>query len=251
MFFTAVLSALLSITLLSLCPCAEHQDDYLDKRQSYIHNAPRCSARRCLSAPEPVCLKSKMFPCYADVEPMRALGKTFLCDTKTDQGGWIFIQRRTVGDISFDQTWARYKAGFGSLSGDFWIGNDFLYGLTSAHNYELRIDMNYNGRPYHAVYGTFYVGSEAAHYTLQVSQYSGNAGDSMSIHNNQRFTTTDRPTTNGCTASYKAGWWFADCYRAFLNGKWEEEASFDGIHWESLGDDPLQRVEMRIRRKGA
>ncbi|XP_059178643.1 angiopoietin-related protein 2-like [Physella acuta] len=87
----------------------------------------------CLTGPPPVCEKLKMKPCYADREVMTMFGKNFLCDTKTDGGGWILMQRRIRPGVNFKENWQTYKEGFGTLSGDFWIGLDFIYLLMTQH----------------------------------------------------------------------------------------------------------------------
>jgi len=44
------------------------------------------------------------------------------CDTVTDGGGWLVIQRRKDGSEDFNRFWWEYEMGFGSLSGEFWYG---------------------------------------------------------------------------------------------------------------------------------
>ena len=39
------------------------------------------------------------------------------CDTVTDGGGWLVIQRRTNGSENFHRNWNEYEMGFGSLTG--------------------------------------------------------------------------------------------------------------------------------------
>ncbi|GFS14218.1 ficolin-2, partial [Elysia marginata] len=62
----------------------------------------------------------------------------YLCDTLTDGGGWIIIQRRSTGNVDFYRTWDEYKNGFGSLDDDFWLGNDKIYAISNSATYELR-----------------------------------------------------------------------------------------------------------------
>ncbi|GFO22988.1 ficolin 1 [Plakobranchus ocellatus] len=56
--------------------------------------------------------------------------KQILCDTHTDGGGWIVFLRRATGEEDFYRDWTSYREGFGSLAGDFWMGNEALYNLT-------------------------------------------------------------------------------------------------------------------------
>ncbi|GFN87394.1 ficolin-2 [Plakobranchus ocellatus] len=88
--------------------------------------------------------------------------KQILCDTHTDGGGWIVFQRRATGDVDFYRDWTSYREGFGSLTGDFWMGNEALYNLTDKDPYELRIDIRINnGQEIFARYPDFRIESES------------------------------------------------------------------------------------------
>ena len=43
----------------------------------------------------------------------------YLCDSLTDAGGWIFIQRRSTGKVIFHRNWVDYRNGFGYFDDDF------------------------------------------------------------------------------------------------------------------------------------
>ena len=40
------------------------------------------------------------------------------CDTVTDGGGWLVVQRRMNGTENFQRNWIDYERGFGSLTGE-------------------------------------------------------------------------------------------------------------------------------------
>lgn len=62
------------------------------------------------------------------------------CDMETSGGGWTIIQRRKSGLVSFYQDWRQYKQGFGSIRGDFWLGNEHIHRLTRQPT-RLRVEL--------------------------------------------------------------------------------------------------------------
>ncbi|XP_059175501.1 ryncolin-1-like [Physella acuta] len=177
-----------------------------------------------------------------------------LCDQSTDGGGWIFIQRRWYGDVSFEKKWIEYKNGFGNVKKDFWIGNDLISKLTSEGYNELRIDMEYKRKSYYAVYTGFKVENETANYRMTYTSFSGgNVKDDLKFHNGSMFTTTDRdndvfPSEN-CAVKMTGGWWFSWCHYVNINGKWKSHQRNQGIIWASVTGryDSLEEVSMKVR----
>ncbi|XP_066559062.1 ficolin-2-like [Amia ocellicauda] len=109
------------------------------------------------------------------------------CDMDTDGGGWLVFQRRVDGSVDFYRGWSDYKSGFGSGGSEFWLGNDNINTLTSAGNYELRIDMR---NSWFMTYSSFKINAESDNYRLNLgSPSSGNAGDYLSYNNQQPFST--------------------------------------------------------------
>ncbi|XP_071795614.1 uncharacterized protein [Asterias amurensis] len=68
-------------------------------------------------------------------------GIKVFCDL-TKHTGWIVFQRRVNGSVNFNRSWAEYKKGFGSMDGEFWLGNEILHKLTDAEgNWTVRLDL--------------------------------------------------------------------------------------------------------------
>lgn len=191
---------------------------------------------------------------YSVIKPNseNKLAGAVLCDTFTDGGGWIVFQRRFSGDVNFYKSWKDYKRGFGSLGGEFWLGNDYIHLLTNSGIYELRVDLRYNGRSVFAHYDSFSVAGEHANYALSVGHYTGTAGDSLiTNHNGMPFSTHDRDNdalAENCAIRYVGAWWYNKCHDANLNGQWKA-GNGKGPMWRPLtGDNGISFSEMKIRR---
>ncbi|KAH9525858.1 hypothetical protein Btru_002571 [Bulinus truncatus] len=186
----------------------------------------------------------------------RVFDAKFLCDTKTDGGGWIVIQRRVNKDTDFYNHWARYKSGFGTVCNDYWIGNKYIQRITNSGIYELRIDMLYQNQDYYAQYKDFYVDDEDRNYTLHLSGFFGTARkDDLAEHNGKPFSTPERDndqSVRNCAREFNTGWWYASCHSANLNGQFDAGRAFGkSVIWESVTTNKgtLDAVEMKIRRR--
>ncbi|XP_034000734.1 angiopoietin-related protein 7 [Trematomus bernacchii] len=178
------------------------------------------------------------------------------CDMETNGGGWTLIQRRKVGLTSFSQDWKQYKNGFGSIRGDFWLGNDNIFRLTRQPSV-LRIEMeDWEGQTRYAEYGFFRVSNELNSYKLFLANYSGNAGDSLRYHNNTNFSTMNKDNdkcVDHCASMRKGGYWYNCCTDSNLNGVFyrygQHTKKSDGINWYGWhgSNYSLKKVEMKIR----
>uniref|UniRef100_H2YQP7 Fibrinogen C-terminal domain-containing protein n=1 Tax=Ciona savignyi TaxID=51511 RepID=H2YQP7_CIOSA len=178
------------------------------------------------------------------------------CDQTTDSGGWLVFQRRTDGSENFYLTWIEYQEMFGNLSNEFWLGNENLHNLTRSGNYELRIELEdcANVTKF-AKYRSFSIGSAQENYSLKVSGYSGNAGDSLSQHNGRPFSTKDVDNdsfpTGNCGILFRGAWWYHSCYDSNLNGKYLkcQTTSNRAASWKKFHNDKysLKFIEMKFR----
>ena len=99
------------------------------------------------------------------------------CDMTRDGGGWTVFQRRQDGSQNFYRGWSDYKAGFGNLDGEFWLGLDKLHRLSKSGQGVLRVDlMDFNGAQRYAKYGTFSVAGGSDKYRLKIGNYAGKLG---------------------------------------------------------------------------
>ena len=178
------------------------------------------------------------------------------CDMETDGGGWTVFQRRMDGSVDFYRYWTDYQQGFGSLSGEFWLGLDKIHRLTSTAT-QLRVDLqDFEGNSRYAKYTSFSVGDSASKYTLTVSGYSGTAGNSLDLHNGHRFSTRDQDNDasgDNCAQTYKGAWWYYSCHYSNLNGLYHtgSHSSYaDGVNWASWRGHyySLKFTEMKLRR---
>ena len=91
---------------------------------------------------------------------------------------------------------------------------------------------------------------------MNVSNYQGTAGDSLSIHHSgMMFSTNDEDnditSSINCAHKYKGAWWYGLCFNSNLNGfNTGNDATYIGaMSWRTFGGHyhPLKSVYMAIR----
>ena len=150
--------------------------------------------------------------------------------------GWIIFHQHLGYTFDWQLNWVDYKAGFGSIDADFWLGLETLHLLTSSQPYRLRVEMEDRSTNLwvSAEYWSFTIGDELNDkYRLDVAGYSGDAGDGLNYegdwdgdgnfgifnHNGMKFTTQDQdndPATGNCAPDRGGGWWYNSCFWACL-----------------------------------
>ncbi|GFS78613.1 techylectin-5A, partial [Nephila pilipes] len=138
--------------------------------------------------------------------------------------------------------------------------NDNIFALTNQRLYSIRFDLKaVDGERRYALYDTFWIDDEDHKYTSHISDYSGNAGESMlEKHDNRKFSTKDQDNDdhkeNSCAQTYKGGWWYGACHNANLNGLYlrgPHESWANGVNWKTFKGhkESLDSTEMKIRPK--
>ena len=176
------------------------------------------------------------------------------CDTTTDGGGWLVIQRMNSGAENFHRVWNDYEKGFGHLLGQLWYGLRALHCLTQHGKWELRIEFSFNnGTRTFMHYNHFKVGPASDNYRLSISGFTGiTPTDPFATHplNGQQFSTRDRDNDKDrqhCALKSQGntepgGWWYNSCFHINLNFKYGVPNIFLAGKWYKT-----QRIDMKIR----
>ncbi|XP_077324052.1 tenascin isoform X4 [Lithobates pipiens] len=194
--------------------------------------------------------ESGMYTIYANGDQSQPM--EVYCDMNVDGGGWIVFLRRIDGSEDFYKNWRTYANGFGDSSKEFFLGLENLHKITSQGQYELRVDLRDHGETVYAVYDKFSVGDSRKRYRLSVSGYSGTAGDSMTYHDGRPFSTYDKDNDSAitnCALSYKGAFWYKNCHRVNLMGRYGDNSHSQGVNWfHWKGHEySIQFAEMKIR----
>nr|XP_057910810.1 tenascin-like isoform X3 [Doryrhamphus excisus] len=174
------------------------------------------------------------------------------CDMDTDGGGWMVFLRRQNGRLDFFRNWKNYTAGFGNLNDEFWLGLGNLHKITSAGQYVLRVDLRDSGESAYAQYDRFSIAEPRTRYKISIGAYSGTAGDSMTYHQGRPFSTYDNDNdiaVTNCALSYKGAFWYKNCHRVNLMGKYGDTSHSKGVnwfHWKGH-ETSIQFAEMKMR----
>ncbi|KAH8284931.1 hypothetical protein KR054_002916 [Drosophila jambulina] len=164
-------------------------------------------------------------PKKSGVQKIKVGKDTFevFCDETINGKGWLVIQRRVSVEENFFRNWTSYEKGFGDLKGNFFLGLDKINKITALEPQELFIQLvDFNNTSRYAQYDLFSVGNVYSNYSLtQLGKYSGTAGDSLSYHVGQSFSTFDKDNDKSpinCAAFYTGAWWYNNCLGSNLNG---------------------------------
>ncbi|XP_067939172.1 angiopoietin-related protein 1-like [Watersipora subatra] len=168
-----------------------------------------------------------------------------------DGHGWTVFQKRFDGSVDFYQDWSHYKEGFGTITGEYWLGLDKIHALTQT-NRKLNILVKAaNGTILSGTWSSFIIGSEGDNYKLSVSSvaYNGSLPEyGLSYHNGMSFSTKDRDHDEysgvNCATDRHGAWWYKSC-GSNLNGGYNN-TDLASIHWDHLYQ--LKETVMRVTR---
>ncbi|XP_034049303.1 microfibril-associated glycoprotein 4-like [Thalassophryne amazonica] len=193
------------------------------------------------------------------IYPIRATSRVEVyCDMNSQGGRWTVFQKRVDGMVNFYQPWDRYKMGFGSAAGEYWLGLDNIHHLTYLRKSELLVLMeDFSGNQVYARYKSFSVDEACDGYRMHVSGFiNGGAGNSLTHHNGMKFSTFDKDQdtwSKSCAKVYYGGFWYGSCHYANPNGiyRWGSDNSVSAVgvvwyHWKGYYYS-LKSIQMQIR----
>uniref|UniRef100_A0A3B3Y599 Fibrinogen C-terminal domain-containing protein n=1 Tax=Poecilia mexicana TaxID=48701 RepID=A0A3B3Y599_9TELE len=169
------------------------------------------------------------------------------CEMTTD-GGWTVIQRRQDGSMDFDQLWQAYEKGFGSLNGEFWLGLENIHAIAKDGSYTLNIKFSDWGDDSASVRFPFELGGKETNYSLLIQEpgttdtleSSLTTDLALSLPFSTRDQDNDRKGDINCAKHLSGGWWFSNCGRSNLNGRYfqspppkQRHQRKQGIFWKT------------------
>ncbi|KAM4552877.1 angiopoietin-related protein 4 [Odontesthes bonariensis] len=182
-----------------------------------------------------------------NIQPVNSEPFNVFCEMTAD-GGWTVIQRRQDGTVDFDQLWEAYEKGFGNLNGEFWLGLENIHTIAKEGDYILNIKLSDWGDDSASVRFVFQLGGKDTKYSLFI-QESGTFGTLESSLGTDAipglpFSTldqdNDRKVDTNCARHLSGGWWFSNCGRSNLNGRYyqspppkQRHQRKQGIFWKT------------------
>ncbi|XP_060900325.1 angiopoietin-related protein 4 [Labrus mixtus] len=161
------------------------------------------------------------------IQPINAEPFKVFCEMTAD-GGWTVIQRRQDGSVDFDQLWQAYEKGFGSLNGEFWLGLEKMHSIAKDGGYTLNIKLSDWSGDVASVRLPFKLAGEETKYSLQIQETSTFSPLESSLGTDATsglpFSTRDQDNDQkndiNCAKHLSGGWWFSNCGRSNLNGRY-------------------------------
>ncbi|KAF0047130.1 hypothetical protein F2P81_000763 [Scophthalmus maximus] len=181
------------------------------------------------------------------IQPINTEPFKVFCEMTAD-GGWTVIQRRQDGSVDFDQQWQAYEKGFGSLNGEFWLGLGKIHSIAKDGGYTLNIKLSDWGDDLASIRLPFQLGGEETKYSLQIQEVGtfGTLESSLGTDatSGLPFSTSDQDNDQkndtNCAKHLSGGWWFSNCGRSNLNGRYfqspppkQRHQRKQGIFWKT------------------
>ncbi|XP_066513461.1 angiopoietin-related protein 4-like isoform X1 [Hoplias malabaricus] len=216
-------------------------DDETLNRNTEQRDSPQALSSDCYN----VFLSGERSSGIYSVQPPDANSLQVYCEITAAEGGWTVIQRRMDGSVDFDQLWDAYRNGFGHLDGEFWLGLEKIYSLTKGQVYILKILMTDWRDEQQMVKYHFRLDGEDSDFTLRImAPPAGHLESALSSESVLAFSTRDKDHDQksdlNCAKQLTGGWWFSNCGKSNLNGRYfvsappkQRHQRKQGIFWKT------------------
>ncbi|KAL6108164.1 angptl4 [Pungitius sinensis] len=172
-------------------------------------------------------LRGKQVSGVYKIQPQNSQPFNVFCEM-TSEGGWTVIQKRHDGSENFNQLWESYKKGFGNLEGEFWLGLENIWALSSQGQHVLQVELSdCAGERQHEARYRFRLEGEEKKFALHLEQEASSGAQEIITTPKESglpFSTADRDndlaSDVNCAALLSGGWWFSDCGGSNLNGRY-------------------------------
>ncbi|KAJ8011309.1 hypothetical protein DPEC_G00056810 [Dallia pectoralis] len=194
------------------------------------------------------------------IQPLNSQPFDVFCEM-TAEGGWTVIQRRQDGSVDFDQLWQAYRGGFGSLNGEFWLGLEKMHAVAKDADYVLRVQFSDWRQDSETVQYPIRLDGEESQYALHIKETSPDSLQSaLAVEvTGTPFSTrdqdNDKKTDTNCAKHLSGGWWFSNCGRSNLNGRYfvspppkQRHQRKQGVFWKTWRGRyyPLKTTSMML-----
>ncbi|XP_046376670.1 fibrinogen-like protein 1 isoform X1 [Haliotis rufescens] len=145
-------------------------------------------------------------------------------------GGRTMFLRQKAGNENFNRSWKDYKQGFGDVTGDHWLGNDYIHYISSSRKHSLLVEIVTNSGFNQYYMQDFSVGDESSKYRLSFGHHFTHDQAAVMLEDclgpllGSSFSTTDQDNDNSarnCAQDFQSGWWFKDCSTCNPTGVYE------------------------------
>lgn len=160
------------------------------------------------------------------------------------------LMRRTNGQESFQRGWMEYSNGFGSLTGDFWLGNTILSALTheAGKTFTTKVEMKFcDGRSLTHSYQRFDFDDEQARFQSTIIRVD-NELDELSFSSGKYFHTASlHNSVPNCGNTHGGGgWWWSsepNCTLVNFTGKFGCNQPYPtNMYWQSKAGGKVIRA---------
>ncbi|XP_067660167.1 uncharacterized protein [Haliotis asinina] len=185
--------------------------------------------------------------------------KPIMVHCSMEYGGRTLLLNQTLGTENFTRTWKEYKTGFGSFSGDHWLGNDNIHYITNGRRHHLVAEVWTPGYTYYTIlgqrfYNDFLVGPEVDDYKMTFSSttYSNKwaIAPAKCLVNATPFSTLDVDHSSGAVGLTKSGFWHANPPKCNPTGHLKPADTLWGgdktdVFWEDgIDGEAVNRIQL-------